>query len=147
MHLTAKGFTLIELLVVVLIIGILTAIAVPQYKRAIQKSRLAQLDVILNTADKTIDSYLMTNGIPAGTVMLSGEDHAGDIDVTKNCSGNTCYTKAGGFYIACESSGVCGMELDTAHTSVSSTEDNWLDGAHITMTRDTAGNWYLESVE
>ena len=43
MKLIDKGFTLIEVLIVVLIIGVLVAVAVPQYQKAVLKSRFSSL--------------------------------------------------------------------------------------------------------
>ncbi len=56
------AFTLIELLVVVLIIGILAAIAVPQYQVAVMKSRAAELFVNVKAARQASDVYYMANG-------------------------------------------------------------------------------------
>lgn len=110
-----KGFTLLELLTAVLIIGILTALAMPEYQKAVERSRAAEAQTILENLAKAEERFLMSNGtftneltdldviIPTGTnyftMTLTSEE--GDIPFTAQMErttdgvpskGNTKYT-------------------------------------------------------
>ena len=57
-----RAFTLIELLVVVLIVGILTAVAVPQYQLAVDKSKYTSLMPVIRAIKNAQEIYFLENG-------------------------------------------------------------------------------------
>ncbi len=83
---TNKGFTLIELLVVVLIIGILAAMAMPQYFKAVERSRMTEADTLLGSiAQAQRRKFLQINKFVTNYKAL---------DVSpKDSNGSTYYTK------------------------------------------------------
>ncbi len=87
------GFTLIELLVVVLIIGILSAVALPQYTKAVEKARVAEAKIVLKNMMDSIIRY----GLVA-TPDLNILDSL-DIELPGECSSRYCTTKNFEYYI------------------------------------------------
>ena len=81
------GFTLIELLVVVLIIGILAAVAVPQYQKAVRKARVAEAKIILKKLTDAQDLYFTTYGADAERYSsISDWNEVLDIEVPESTS-------------------------------------------------------------
>ena len=94
MNKNKKAFTLVELLVVVLIIGILAAIAVPQYQVAVMKSKYSTLKAKTKAIAEAINRYeLATGKIPEkfGDLDISFPNVEGDTNQLSFPNGEWCY--------------------------------------------------------
>ena len=90
-----SAFTLIEIMIVVLIIGILLAIAVPNFVRARESSRAKACVANLKQIDSAKEQYAMDNKLAAGAGAPNMTDLVGSANYIKNtptCPASGTYT-------------------------------------------------------
>ncbi len=78
-----KAFTLIELLVVVLIIGILAAIALPQYTKSVEKAKIAEAKLMIDKLKKAMVMCTMDNGEPYSATWVANCQYENLLDAAE----------------------------------------------------------------
>lgn len=128
-----QGFTLIELMIVVAIIGILAAVAIPQYQNYISRSQVSRVMGEVG-ALRTVTETCMMNGVDASSCDFGWNDSnliAGDSSPLQGS------TADGGLIATIDlTANTASLEADFGNNASSA-----ISGQTLTWTRSNQGTW------
>ncbi|TVO35475.1 pilin [Vibrio algivorus] len=130
-----KGFTLIELMIVVAVIGVLAAIAMPQYQKYIAKSEVASALATLTGAKTNVEAFAVSNGeFPDGSTAGQTATDLGIPEMPLSVSSGVALTPASG-----AAGSIVFTFADVPKASALAANQN------LTLTRSSSGAWTCTS--
>lgn len=136
-----KGFTLIELMIVVAIIGILAAIAIPQYQNYIAKSQVSRAMAEAGAIKTAVETCLNDGNTAVGTCPLGAT--ASNI-ITLTVAGSAPSTTAGSeganAAILTETTPIVATFADKASATLKATPST------LTWVRAADGSWRCHTI-
>ena len=142
-----KGFTLIELMIVVAIIGILAAIAIPQYQNYIARSQVSRVMGEAGNLKTPVEQCLLNGNVNAIHTNDPGNAAAAG-DCVLDATGSTLIADAPqGNGVIAPNTGVANVALGAAGavTTITATFGNGaateIAGDTLVWSRDAAGTW------
>lgn len=143
-----KGFTLIELMIVIAIIGILAAIAIPQYQNYIARSQVSRVMGETGNLKTAVETCIQDGKTGSNAAqcelgwtksnLIVGEGDESNGGGQQNNAG-TATTNQTGLVVTIPDSGAASIVATFGNNASAALKQN--NGDKLTWARDTAGAW------